>query len=210
MHDDDSLEVVCHFEQLTQVLCSYLKQYDGALVCSAWLTSVSIIDTLSTLGWVEVIISAQPLVLEGNSGFRPDLKRLLKDIIKTDDKQAAGGIYICSRGNLERRSAGPLNIAPTHLKEVSLERRPTYLSDIALDPRDGDSEQHLLEDRGMMHHKFVVFLQEGQPEAVWTGSANLTENSQHHWENAVYIKNKTIAQQYQKEFYKIKAVSRPL
>lgn len=77
-----------------------------------------------------------------------------------------------------------------------------------------------------LHHKFLVFLKKETkivttldgdesctylaPYAVWTGSLNLTHNSENSLENGVYIVDAEIATAYTKEFTQIYAMSEPL
>ncbi|NCB47419.1 hypothetical protein EOM81_10435 [bacterium] len=65
-----------------------------------------------------------------------------------------------------------------------------------------------------MHNKFIVFCKFGrnkiEPQSVWTGSFNFTNNAGSSFENAVLIKNKKIAMAYLKEFGQIAALSEPL
>lgn len=73
-----------------------------------------------------------------------------------------------------------------------------------------------------MHNKFIVFCKivknkidrggwsEIEPESIWTGSFNFTNNAGNSFENAVLLKNKKIAMAYLKEFGQIAALSEPL
>ena len=72
-----------------------------------------------------------------------------------------------------------------------------------------------------MHNKFLVFGKISyesalapesnfKPYAVWTGSLNLSYNSENSLENGVYIKDPKVAQAYVNEWAQILAISEPL
>lgn len=53
-----------------------------------------------------------------------------------------------------------------------------------------------------LHHKFLIFYNsELQPQGVWTGSYNFTRNSNFSLENAIYLEDSNIIQQYIQEFH---------
>lgn len=72
-----------------------------------------------------------------------------------------------------------------------------------------------------MHHKFIVFgdiVHDGpdpwdrriDPQAVWTGSSNLTYTASQSMENGVLIESENIATAFQYEFAQIALMSEPL
>ena len=64
--------------------------------------------------------------------------------------------------------------------------------------------------RALMHNKFLVFLLNGKPRFVVTGSFNLTKHSTHNLENIVTIKIPECAEHYLKEAVEILNISRPV
>lgn len=66
-------------------------------------------------------------------------------------------------------------------------------------------------NRPRLHHKFLVFCdRHNAPQAVWTGSFNPTDNATRSLENAVIIRDETIADAYHKEWVALFGISEPL
>jgi phosphatidylserine/phosphatidylglycerophosphate/cardiolipin synthase-like enzyme len=77
-----------------------------------------------------------------------------------------------------------------------------------------------------MHHKFLVFCKRKatlkrpvdkqgvvdwpEPYAIWTGSFNFTNNGNHSLENAVFIRDRSIAESYYQEWQNVAWLSEPL
>ena len=62
-----------------------------------------------------------------------------------------------------------------------------------------------------MHHKFLIFFDENlNPTGVWTGSYNLTNNSNKSLDNAIYLEDINIIKNYIYEFEQIMFLSEKL
>lgn len=55
----------------------------------------------------------------------------------------------------------------------------------------------------LMHNKFIVLMRDNNPEAVITGSFNLTMNASRNHENIVYIPDAAVAKSYADEFFQL-------
>lgn len=53
-------------------------------------------------------------------------------------------------------------------------------------------------EKGMLHSKYIIFLIEGKPKAVWTGSYNFTYSATLNQENGVFIDDVKVAEAYAK------------
>lgn len=53
-------------------------------------------------------------------------------------------------------------------------------------------------EKGMLHSKYIIFLIEGKPQAVWTGSYNFTYSATLNQENGVFIDDVKVAAAYAK------------
>jgi len=63
----------------------------------------------------------------------------------------------------------------------------------------------------LMHHKFLIFFDENlNPTGVWTGSYNLTNNSNKSLDNAIYLEDINIIKNYIFEFEQIMFLSEKL
>ena len=61
-----------------------------------------------------------------------------------------------------------------------------------------------------MHHKFLILFDEKfKPKGVWTGSYNLSENSNRCLENAIYLTDHEIIKAYLNEFERIYHLTEP-
>lgn len=65
--------------------------------------------------------------------------------------------------------------------------------------------------KSLMHHKFLVFLNEKQEAvAVSNGSFNLTNSATRHLENVVFHEDPGVATCFKEEFLRLFAISKPL
>ncbi len=65
--------------------------------------------------------------------------------------------------------------------------------------------------KSLMHHKFIVFLNEKQEAvAVSNGSFNLTNSATRHLENVVFHEDSQVADIFKSEFLRLFAISKPL
>jgi phosphatidylserine/phosphatidylglycerophosphate/cardiolipin synthase-like enzyme len=71
--------------------------------------------------------------------------------------------------------------------------------------RDSFCQIYLHKGVNLMHHKFMVFIQDDIPRAVLTGSYNYTEQAKKNMENIIYIEDSNIAKQYYDEYCLLKS-----
>jgi len=60
------------------------------------------------------------------------------------------------------------------------------------------------------HHKFLLFCDDLEPYAVWTGSFNFTYNATRSLENAVVLEDPLVVKAYYREYQRVLLISEPL
>ena len=116
---------------------------------------------------------------------------------------------------LARRPCSIILNKEFELKQPSKKARK--LADKLLTPaRDFEACVRVIGDQsrgaftGLMHHKFLVRLQQGIPVAVWNGSFNLTEGAGGNFENGMEIHDIGVAMTFYDEFRLLWEAAEPL
>lgn len=71
----------------------------------------------------------------------------------------------------------------------------------------GDKIRMYKPDKGIIHHKFIVFGNDDSPQAVWTGSYNMSYQAQFNLENGVFIQHPATASAFMQQFEMIWSLS---
>lgn len=189
------------FRNQKEKLLRKISEYNCIVGCVAWLTDYEILDALSKIDRVAIVVQKEDFL-------RPDLNagqdwknklRQAYDKLKTHGGRFAwpgliGKLSVCYDAAIQ-----PVRCIGNH----NSNKEPAF-------PR--------------MHNKFLVFsnvIERNDPlpkgysitfvnHEVWTGSYNLTKNAASSLENAVLIKNDSVAKAYYDEFCQIFALSEPL
>lgn len=74
------MKVVAHFRDIESVICKYIDYCDSANVCSAWMTSVPILDALSVKD-TSLIMTDWNKLNPASSEYDPKLVTLIKKAI---------------------------------------------------------------------------------------------------------------------------------
>lgn len=173
--------VTVFFRDLKRHLIESIKKYDMILGAVAWITDYEILEELSK--------KKSLLVIQKEDFLRPDMKSNLS----TNDKLTLKKLYSSfNKFDATKIATGPFfqDISEKYKNLPPILCYGIYNKDkMYMTPR--------------MHNKFLTFLKkEGDlyfPKAVWTGSLNLTQLSLHSLENAVLIKDDSIANAYAEE-----------
>ena len=175
------------FRDLPRQLVGFIERAEAVVGCVAWLTHPRILRALST--------TPAAIVVQKEDFLRPD--------IGGPSNKKLWAQYAAISGLAKHVFGGLINQMSTHggvgvegVRCVGM-RRPRGTATF---PR--------------MHHKFLVFCnfeeERLQPRAVWTGSFNFSNNAELSLENAVYIKRRSIAEAFLREFEQVVAISEPL
>lgn len=182
-------EVEVFFRDIKGSLCELIKKSKIVVGCVAWLTDTDILNALAK--------TKASIIVQKEDFLRPDSAG--------DGKEHLRNMYAKIDSHCER-----------FLFENTILPKMTYCGDPCLGGircvGNHNSDKNPAHPR--MHNKFIIFCKFGrnkiEPQSVWTGSFNFTNNAGSSFENAVLIKNKKIAMAYLKEFGQIAALSEPL
>lgn len=196
-------EICVFFKNQKEQLIKLISEYDVILGCVAWLTDFDILNALSKKE-VSIIVQKEDFL-------RPDIT---SEDSKTW-KSLLRNAYSKLKFNYIRYNFKNM------LNEMSVASDPTISPVRCV----GNHNKNKAPAFPRMHNKFLIFCKVAQepseydplisndyivPEAVWTGSYNLTKNAQLSFENAVLIRKKEIAQAYYQEYGQIASLSEPL
>lgn len=185
--------VCAHFHNLWEPLGEYIRDAEAVFGCIAWVTNEDILKHLSRVD-CSIVVQKEDL-------WRPDGQSLSKERIRK--------LYEGLRCGLDRADLNWLlgKLQQEHTDQM----RPIGCAGIH-SPKNVTTPK--------MHHKFLVFCRVGwdyerherivMPYGVWTGSFNFTNNAINSLENAVFIKDRLLAERYLLEFGRVYAMSEPL
>lgn len=180
-----------HADHLSDAIGKYSG--GGIFGCVAWLTHGDILAELSRVASCGIIVQKEDFLRPDSGGPSKEALRQQYDAIKGFSRYevpGAGELSYCSFETSGVRCAG------------------YNFSDSRTYPR--------------MHHKFLVFCRwvgakgnrgeigSFEPEKVWTGSYNFTNNGERSLENAVLIHDSRVAAAYLREFVHCLSISEPL
>ncbi|CAH6420072.1 Hypothetical protein MVR_LOCUS27 [uncultured virus] len=171
-------------------LVKYIGQASYAVGCACWLTNRNIIDALERMRGVKIIVSKE-------------------EFLNPKMQSAQRFSYSCIRGcynALSDLSKAMCTCCPEPtVASLCPNYRHTFGTRMHDLPIDGAVLTCGIVNHGSrMHHKFLVFFDESfKPIGVWTGSYNFSRNSNHSLENALYVTEPRVIQEYIKEFLAI-------
>ncbi len=205
--------IICYFYNLEYELIDKIEKYPVIVGCVAWLTNESILNALATRDRVSIIIQKE-------------------DLLRPDSGNWSGEKLRSLYGNLPRSVNNPVVYDEYWGDLIS---RLNCNGDWLAEPVRWCGEFNTNNESAFprMHHKFLVFcnikikdnkdnydFEEEEnysyynrqtyyviPKAVWTGSFNMTHNSTHSLENALFIKDHNIAKSYYDEWQYIFGLS---
>jgi len=184
-------EVECHFRNIEEVLLKELSQSHIVLGCVAWITSHTVLKSLSERPCCLILDGKTPKMNKPLTGLYAALEEAPKEKIYHFLKQGKGWEdYFC------------YSDAEGNPKSDQIYRDWNF-----------ESGLYAVDGYRFMHHKFLLLIKEdgsctncGRTKylpTVWTGSYNLTKNARKGLENAVIIRNKTVAASYLCEFLEV-------
>lgn len=202
---DENTEV--YFKNIQENLVSKIAKADVILGCVAWLTSFTVLRELAKKKGVSIIVQKEDFL-------RPDAK--LSDRKYREWQEELVKLYKELPLELTRYQIGGL------LSEMISRRYASKQHELYVEWFNDDTMDAIRcfgsqsKDRAMprMHNKFLVFCSFENdfltPNAVWTGSFNISSNANKSFENAVYLKEPQIVEAYMREYQQIASLSEPL
>lgn len=210
---DSDIDV--YFRNLEDHLVRHIRQSGVVLGCVSWLTSPTILDALAS--------TMSCLVVQKESY----LKKLHKPDNEWTRELREKYERILYNWKYPRYSMYDDVLRYMEHESRSLAEQTTWGIRCVGHWSSTPSEKY--QNIPRMHNKFLIFCDGGKfchkdeegnkicedlkpikPKAVWTGSFNFTSNASRSLENAVVIKDYSIAKRYYKEFCQIMAISEPL
>lgn len=193
-----------YFRDIEQALLKKIKEYENGIIFGsvAWLTSIAVLNALAKCNSVQILIQKEDFL-------RPDYGTTKSDFWK----RYLRGKYDNLQFLYERHQLKP----PIGLLSVCND--PVVQSVRCVGNHNEDNEYVM----PRAHNKFLVFcsIKDNKsikvnyvPEAVWTGSFNLTTNATLSLENVVFMQDKKgknkVIQAYLKEHHHLYGISEPL
>lgn len=174
-------DVIPYFSNLQSNLINHINDSTYIIGCVAWLTNQHILDSLTTKLGVKIIINKEE--------------------------------YLSSKMSLSKKSYYK-NITGSYEKITTI--HDVDLSNVKIFPdyfiNEGDQNKKssailtcgIVHNYSKMHHKFLVFFDDAfEIIGTWTGSYNMSNTSNYSLENAIFIKDETVAMEYINEFFDI-------
>lgn len=198
----DSVEAI--FRDQEERLVQIIDHYKTGFIfgCIAWLTSIPVLKALAKCHNVQFLVQKEDFL-------RPDTN----DKIDSDRwKEQLRTLYSNVSCSVERHSM----MRP--ISELSVCSDPTVDGVRCV----GNYHHERKPASARMHNKFIVFCrsQPGgdespyQPEAIWTGSFNVTKNATMSYENVLFLVDKSgqneVIKAYLQEHHLLFTISEPL
>lgn len=198
------VSVEAYFRNLENHLVRHIRSADAVVGCVAWLTSPGILDALAS------VQRGVSIIVQKEEFLRPDLG--VRNFAKW--RQSLRSRYAALRS---------LECWPDTLNMVT----SALVEDMRIEPvRCAGMAREGCATQPRMHHKFLVFCKRAAtprrpvyseeatswpvPYAVWTGSFNFTQNGSHSLENAVFIRDQSVAERYYQEWQNVAWLSESL
>lgn len=210
MHDFSTVsgdtEVV--FRNIKEKCLNFINSYDVIVGSIAWLTDNDILDAMSKKKRLQIVVQKEDFL-------RPDYG----SNIRTQQKE------LRDRYNMLANLGGERMEYHSPVRDLSMGADPVLEGIRCLGHNNSDRVQA----KPRAHNKFIVgcnwrvgrcrndhgpyCFRDGckpKPVAAWTGSFNFTNNASRSFENAVIIKNSTIANAFYQEWMQLVCLSEPL
>lgn len=180
-----------YFDDLEKCLIKYISESTYVVGCVAWLTNKNIIEALDNLSGAKIIVNKEEYLNNnmqaGKKFFYQCLRGKYNDIPDMFDINCS----CCSKStdlcDNFKKNFGDLNKKAGAILTCGI-----------------------VNNLSKMHHKFLIFLNKKfEPTGVWTGSYNLSQNSNFSLENALYITDPNVVMAYLTEFKSIYRFSEP-
>lgn len=185
-----------YFDKLEEHLVGYIEKSSYVIGCVAWLTNKNIIEALENIKGIKIIVNKEEFL---NSEM--DLSQRF--------------FYKCLRGKYDGMNDMfdmQCECCCRNIKNcINFSK---LFGDIVKTNNDDKNGAILtcgiVNNFSKMHHKFLIFFNDKiEPTGLWTGSYNLSNNSNYSLENALYITQQNIIIEYIKEFLAIYPFSEP-
>lgn len=178
-----------YFENIESHLTSHIEKASYVIGCVAWLSNRDIIQTLSEKKGVKIIVNKE-------------------EYLNSNMTLGQRFCYQCLRGKYN--DVTDLLKVDCECCQKNVKECQNFIKIFDKLCDDSSERDHAILTCGIvnnfskMHHKFLIFLNDRfEPYGVWTGSYNLSYTSNFSLENALYITEQSVINEYLKEFIAI-------
>jgi hypothetical protein len=180
-----------YFHDIENHLLNYIENSSYIIGCVAWLTNKNILDAITNLNGAKIIINKEEYLNsnmeKGKKYFYKCLRGRYNDISDMFDKICKCCNKIMIECDKFKNIFGPIKNKSGAILTCGI-----------------------VNNFSKMHHKFLILFNENvEPTGIWTGSYNLSSNSNFSLENALYITDNDVIIEYIKEFMTIYYFSEP-
>jgi hypothetical protein len=216
-----------YFDHIEQVLLDYIHKSSVVFGCVAWMTNFEILQHLSFVKAVQIVVQKEdflrPDTGKDYTGWKQHLRAAYDDLkcpishheldgvaneLSTGVPGYMNPVRCVGNHNGDKKPAFP-RMHHKFLIFGQMSEGPGYIA-----PDDPfDVSKPPLRDRILASYDDGSHMAQGvwiEPQFVWTGSFNLTENATHSFENAVVMSHPDIVRAYYREYMHIYSLSEPL
>lgn len=188
---EENSKIKVYFDDLEKHLIDYISKSSYVMGCVAWLTNRNIIDALDNTKGTKIIVNKE-------------------EFLSTKMKEGQKFFYKCLRGKYNDIPDIFESQCSCCLKKIKLCANFTKTFGTINQKNGAILTCGIVNNLSKMHHKFLIFLDDNlSTVGVWTGSYNLSKNSNNSLENALYITEPDIIMAYVNEFLSIYSFSEP-
>lgn len=212
--------VTAHFDQLESRLIEYIERADAVVGCVAWLTSKPILEALSAKAFVSILIQKEdflrPDLGGGGRAWKSTLRQMYDQLKENEiERHAVDGSIVCNLSTSGDPRVAPIRCVGFAGSESSRPRmHHKFLVFCSLDFVERAETEWPFDyydiERYLTGNDLPRGFPQLAPNAVWTGSFNLTQMATNSLENAVYIEDARVAEQFYREWEYVFALSEPL
>lgn len=179
--------IIPYFDDIEIHLLKYINESTYIIGCVAWLTNENIIDAIIKKEGCKLIVNKEEYLSSKlhhrNNRYCCNLRN------KYDNIKDLCEIKIDKSNPIYNNLIEPL---------INTNKKGAILT------------CGIVNNKCKLHHKFIIFYDKSlNPIGVWTGSYNLSVNSNYSLENVIFIKDEYVINEYLKEFIMISKKSEP-
>ncbi|MEI7487550.1 MAG: hypothetical protein WCJ72_09105 [Chryseobacterium sp.] len=203
-----------YFRNLEDAIIRHIDQASYVYGCVAWLTNFKILNALQNTKNVGIVVQKEDFLRPDTSFNSKSGKDWKTDLRKAYTSLPGSNRQLGDKDDI-RHAWHQIDELSDHKLDAGL-RKISYLNfshswDWQPVRCMGNYNREKNPAFPRMHNKFLIFCNEKHtPYGVWTGSCNLSENSNKSLENAIYLEGKEAVWAYFNEFQQIFALSEPL
>lgn len=210
VRENVTVEVV--FQDLEDRIVKWIDSFDVIVGCVAWLTNRAILEALARRQGVAIIVQKEDWLRPDSGGWTKDLLQNLYANLKSADRWQLGMGHYSDHGDPELPPVMCAGLAPIKKQPALPRMHHKFLVGCKLGNEMREVPKYIWEGNAIVGTKMVKELVGPVTigQEVWTGSFNLTDNATKSLENAVILKDETLAAWYLNEARTLYGIAEPL